>query len=234
MLESPFHRISKPMTDLSMRIAPVAAPVRQQVAGVLRSAITSGRFAPGQRLVEKDLCELTGVSRASVREALRQIETEGLIETLPNRGPSVSKLSTQDAASIYEVRGALEALAAQLFASHATDEQVQQLEASVRVLGLAYKDADVDRIVEAKRRFYGVLFEGSGNSMISTILNTINARITMLRRVSLSSPKRGPASIREIRAVLNAIKRRDPQAAYDASLNHIRQAAKVALASLSR
>jgi DNA-binding GntR family transcriptional regulator len=222
------------MTDLSMRIAPVAAPVRRQVAEVLRSAITSGRFAPGQRLVEKDLCELTGVSRASVREALRQIETEGLIETLPNRGPSVSRLSTQDAASIYEVRGALEALAAQLFASHATDEQVQQLQAAVRVLDQAYKDADVDRIVEAKRRFYGVLFEGSGNSMIPTILNTMNARITMLRRVSLSSPKRGPASIREIRAVLNAIKKRDPQAAYDASLNHIKQAAKVALASLSR
>jgi len=71
------------MTDLSMRIAAVAAPVRQQVAEALRGAITSGRFAPGQRLVEKDLCELTGVSRASVREALRQLETEGLIETLP-------------------------------------------------------------------------------------------------------------------------------------------------------
>ena len=120
---------------------------------MLRTAITSGRFAPGQRLVEKDLCELTGVSRASVREALRQIETEGLIETLPNRGPSVTRLSTQDAASIYEVRGALEALAAQLFATHATDEQVQRLEAAVRVLDQAYKDADVDRIVEAKRRF---------------------------------------------------------------------------------
>ena len=65
------------MTDLSMRIAPAAAPIRQQVAEVLRTAMTSERFAPGQRLVEKGLCELTGVSRASVREALRQI----------NRGP---------------------------------------------------------------------------------------------------------------------------------------------------
>jgi len=101
------------------------------------------------------------------------------------------------------------------------------------VLDQAYKARDVDRIVEAKRRFYDILFEGSGNSMIASILNTMNARITMLRRVSLSSPKRAPASIREIRAVLNAIKRRDPQAAYDASLNHIQQAAKVALASLS-
>jgi DNA-binding GntR family transcriptional regulator len=221
------------MTDLSMRVAPVAAPVRQQVAEVLRVAITTGRFAPGQRLVEKDLCELTGVSRASVREALRQLESEGLIETLPNRGPLVSRLSTQDAASIYQVRGALEALAAQLFASNATDEQIAGLEAAVRVLDQAYKAQDVDRIVDAKRRFYDVLLAGSGNSMIGTILSTMNARITMLRRVSLSSPKRAPASIREIRAVLNAIKKRDPQAAYEASLHHIQQAAKVALASLS-
>jgi DNA-binding GntR family transcriptional regulator len=222
------------MTDLSMRIAPIAAPVRQQVAEVLRAAITSGRFAPGQRLVEKDLCELTGVSRASVREALRQLESEGLIETLPNRGPSVTKLTPQDAASIYQVRGALEALAAQLFASQASDAQVEQLEAAVRVLEQAYKAEDVDRIVAAKRRFYAVLFEGSANSMIASILNTMNARITMLRRVSLSSPKRGAASIREIRAVMSAIRKRDPQAAYEASAHHIRQAAKVALATLAR
>jgi DNA-binding GntR family transcriptional regulator len=91
----------------------------------------------------------------------------------------------------------------------------------------------VDRIVEAKRRFYAVLFQGSGNSMIASVLNTMNARITMLRRVSLSSPKRGPASLREIRAVLAAIKRRDPQAAYQASLHHIQEAAGVALASLA-
>jgi GntR family transcriptional regulator, trigonelline degradation regulator len=222
------------MTDLSMRVAPVAAPVRQQVAEVLRAAITTGRFAPGQRLVEKDLCELTGVSRASVREALRQLESEGLIATLPNRGPLVSRLSAQDAVSIYQVRGALEALAAQLFATHATDEQIAELEGTVRVLDQAYKAQDVDRIVQAKRRFYDVMLAGSGNSMIGTILSTMNARITMLRRVSLSSPKRAPASIREIRAVLNAIKKRDAQAAYEASLHHIQQAAKVALASLTR
>src|SRR3954471_5166376 len=114
--------------DNSMRVAPVAAPVRSQVVETLRTAITSGRFAPGQRLVEKDLCDLLGVSRPSVREALRELESEGLINTIPNRGPLVSMLSARDAASIYEVRGVLEALAAKLFAQHASAAQIEALE----------------------------------------------------------------------------------------------------------
>lgn len=222
------------MNDLSMRVETVAAPVRRQVVEILRSAITSGHFEPGQRLIERDLCELTGVSRASIREALRQLETEGLIETIPNRGPLVSRLTPEDAASIYQIRAALEALAARLFATVANNRQVQALAAAVSVLEKAYEAQELDAIVEAKQTFYDILIEGSGNSIIASILNTMNARITLLRRVSLSSPARAPASIREIRAVLRAIKRRDPEAAYAASLHHIEQAAKVALASLSR
>lgn len=222
------------MNDLSMRVAPLAAPVRQQVAEVLRNAITSGRFVPGQRLVERDLCELTGVSRASVREALRQLETEGLIHTTPHRGPSVARLSMEDAASIYQIRGALEALAAQLFALNASDVQVAELESRVGILEQAYKGRDIEFIVDAKRRFYEVMMTGSGNSMIASVLNKMNARITMLRRVSLASPRRWPSSIREIRAVVRAIKRRDADAAFMASQHHIRQAAKEALRTLSR
>ncbi len=220
------------MTDVSMRVAPIAAPVRRQVVETLRAAITSGRFAPGQRLVEKDLCDLLGVSRPSVREALRELESEGLISTIPNRGPLVSTLSARDAASIYEVRGVLEGLAAKLFAERATDEQIAELSASVDRLEAAYATADVERILVAKKAFYDVLLEGSQNVVIPSILRTMNARVTQLRRVSLSSPKRLPASIGEIRAVLKAIRDRDPEAAFQASLRHIAEVSKVAMAKL--
>ncbi len=220
------------MTDVSMRVAPIAAPVRRQVVETLRAAITSGRFAPGQRLVEKDLCDLLGVSRPSVREALRELESEGLISTIPNRGPLVSTLSARDAASIYEVRGVLEGLAAKLFAERATDEQIAELSASVDRLEAAYATADVERILVAKKAFYDVLLAGSQNVVIPSILRTMNARVTQLRRVSLSSPKRLPASIGEIRAVLKAIRDRDPEAAFQASLRHITEASKVAMAKL--
>lgn len=224
-------RIPEP-EDTSMRVATVAAPVRAQVVETLRAAITSERFAPGRRLIEKELCDLMGVSRPSVREALRQLESEGLIVTIPNRGPVVSRLSARDAASIYQVRGALEALAAQLFAARASDTQVNALETTVARLEAAYASADVERMIAAKRDFYDVLLEGSGNSIIPTILRTMNARITQLRRVSLSSSKRTANSLREIRAVLRAIKERDPESAFKASLHHIKEASKAALASL--
>jgi DNA-binding GntR family transcriptional regulator len=220
------------MDDVSLRIEPVAAPVRQKVVEVLRAAITGGRFAPGARLTERQLCELTGVSRVSVREALRQLESEGLIEIQPNRGPLVSRLTRRDAESLYEMRGALEALAARLFAARATRAQVAELEAAVKVLQAAYKSRKVENIVQAKRRFYDVLTEGSGNSMIGPALSTMYARINQLRRISLSSPRRAPQSMREIRAIVAAIKRRDADAAYAASLRHVEQAAKAALGNL--
>jgi GntR family transcriptional regulator, trigonelline degradation regulator len=214
------------------RIATIAAPVRSQVVEMLRAAITGGQFVPGQRLIEKDLCDLMGVSRPSVREALRQVESEGLIVTIANRGPTVSQLSERDIASIYEVRGALEALAAQRFAAIASDEQVKELDRAVCQLEAAYGTEDVERIVVAKRVFYDVLLEGSGNSILPALLRTMNARINQLRRVSLSSPKRAASSLREIRAVLRAVKQRDPEAAFKTSLHHVQQASKVALASL--
>lgn len=216
----------------SLRVEAVAAPVRSRVVETLRGAITSGRFAPGQRLVEKDLCDLLGVSRPSVREALRELETEGLINTVPNRGPLVTKLSARDAASIYEVRGMLEALAAKLFAEKATEAEVATLSACVDGLEAAYATNDVERVLVAKKAFYDVLLGGSGNVVIPSLLRTMNARITQLRRVSLSNPERLPDSIREIRAVIEAIRARDPEAAFQASLRHIEQASRSALSRL--
>lgn len=219
--------------DSSMRVAPVAAPVRSQVVATLRTAITSGRFAPGQRLVEKDLCDLLGVSRPSVREALRELESEGLIQTIPNRGPLVSRLTPRDAASIYEVRGVLEALAAKLFAERATADQIESLSATVDRLEAASRTGDVEQVLVAKKAFYDTLLSGSENVIIPTMLRTMNARITQLRRVSLSSTERLPETIREIRGVVAAIAARDPEAAFDASLRHIEEARKVATAKLT-
>ena len=91
-------------TSSSLRVGPIAAPVRSQTVGNLRDAILAGRFAPGERLVEAELCRLLGVSRPSIREALRQLEAERLVVITPFKGPAVARIEWPEAEQIYEVR----------------------------------------------------------------------------------------------------------------------------------
>jgi GntR family transcriptional regulator, trigonelline degradation regulator len=178
------------MDDDELKIGAVSAPVRLQVVQTLRKAILKGRFAPGARLVEREICELMGVSRVSIREAFRQLESEGIIENVPNRGPVVAKLNKAQAKDVYEARQALEALAAKLFASNATEKQVEELDKATESLALAYRSGNVDEILAAKDVFYGLLYSGCGNKVAPEMLTILNTRINMLRRVSLSVPDR--------------------------------------------
>jgi len=216
--------------DATMRVSTIAAPVRQQVTSSFRAAILSGRFRPGERLVEKQLCELTGASRTSVREALRQLETEGLVEMIPNKGPIVASIDPAQARSIYQVRAALESLAGALFAEHASPAEMRALEEAASALAHAYRSRRIEAIVEVKDLFYRVLLEGSGNAIVPSLLRMMYARISLLRRVSLGRPARLAASIGEIRAIVRAVKARDPAAAAAACRVHVERAAEAALA----
>lgn len=219
------------MADLALKkanlsVEVVNAPIRRQVIKALYDAISTGALKPGQRLIEKDLCELMGVSRPPVREALRHLESEGLVVSLPRRGPIVAELSRDDVAHIYQVRGALEALAARLFAERATDAEIAELQEVVNALALAITSENIDRTIEVKDRFYSILSDGSGNPLIASILSRMKARIQMLRRMSLSSPARSPKTIVEIEAILEAIVNRDGEAAFQRSWEHILNAAE--------
>ncbi len=217
------------MSDVTMRVASVAAPVRQQVTAAFRSAIIGGRFQPGERLIENELCDLTGSSRTSVREALRQLEAEGLVEMVPNKGPIVASISPEQARSIYQVRGALESLAGGLFAKHASDDQIKRLDVAVNNLAKVYKSGDIEQVLIVKDAFYAILLEGGGNEIVPSLLRMMQARIG-LRRVSLSKASRLNESIAEIRLILKAIKARNPTAAAKACADHVERAAAAALA----
>ncbi len=221
------------VSNSDMRVHVISAPVRRQVLETIRSAIGSGRFAPGHRLVERELCELLGVSRPSVREALRQLESEGLVETTSNRGPIIARLTIGDVTAIYQVRAVLEALAAGLFVANATTAQIDTLRSAFSELVTALKVDDIEAAIEAKDAFYAVLLRGSGNAILPMMLRTMNARVIMLRRFTLSSPERRPASLRELRALLAAIKKRDVEAAQEAARLHVVAAADAALRALS-
>ncbi len=199
---------------------------------VLRAAIMSGRFSPGQRLIEKELCTLMGVSRPSVREALRVLEADGLITSIPNRGPEVARVTTSDAESIYQVRGMLEGLAAKLFASRATDDQISLLKQAADALHVAFRSKDISQVLIKKTAFYDILFEGSGNVVIASVVRTMNSRINLLRQVSLSKSGRLKTSMREIQKIVDAISKRDAESAFLAAVAHVDAASNVAIASL--
>lgn len=201
--------------------------LRTLVADRIRLAIASNRFPPGHRLIERELCDLLGVSRTSVREALRELESAGLISSRGGR-LIVAVVDAKEAAEIYEVRMALESLAARLFARHATATHVVSLDAAFKALAAAGEHYEPAAFIAAKTRFYEALFRGAGNEVAAAMLRTIHVKATQLRAASLSRPGRARASIREIRELVAALKARNEERASHLTVRHIENASEAA------
>jgi DNA-binding GntR family transcriptional regulator len=199
--------------------------LRRKITSSLRDAIETGKLKPGERLVEKDLCRDLNVSRTSLREAFRELETEGLITNQP-RGLVVTQVTAQEASNIYRVRAALEGLVAEQFAASASPEMQQSLMDSVERLQAAYTEKRYDQVLSAKKEFYETLCRGADNLIVLDLLNRLNARITQLRSTSLSDPTRGVASMAEIRHLAATLLARNPEAAKAAAIYHVASAAK--------
>lgn len=208
------------------------APIREQVASILRAAILDRRLQPGQLLVERQLCELTNASRPSVREALRQLEAEGLVESQNGRGTVVSVTSPEVAKQVYQVRAELEGLAAELFALNASEEQLGRLRA--RFDDVATEVDRVDEagpfaVLDAKNALYDVLFEGSCNEVLRQTVSILQRRVNQLRAQTLSTPGRPAQSLEEIRVLVEALERRDAPGARIAATAHVEAAARTVL-----
>ncbi|MBP0446978.1 GntR family transcriptional regulator [Roseomonas sp. SSH11] len=218
--------------DGSLRITP--RPVRRQVEDRLREAIVSGRFMPGDHLSDRMLCDLFGVSRSVIREAVRLLEAEGLVDVVPNRGPFVSFLSPAEATQIYEVRAVLEALAGRGFAERASDAEISELRGVFEELAAAGPAADRVALLGLKRRFYEVLLRGCRNAYVARMLDQVLNRNSQLRATTLSDPERLPHTIAEMRRIVEAIERRDHEGTWEACRDHVMQAARVALRILNQ
>jgi DNA-binding GntR family transcriptional regulator len=202
--------------------------VQVQTANKLRDAILSGYFKPGQRLMEAELCETMRVSRTSVREALRRLEAEKLVTIIPNRGPSVAEITWAEAKEIYDVRAILEGEAAALFAKRATVEQKREMAQALKAFGKADAEDDAIGRLTSTSRFYDVMLQGCGNSIIRELLQGLVARINFLRARSMSRPGRGRYSATEMQRILKAIEKKDAAGARAAAVQHVRAACAAA------
>ena len=214
------------------KVQRVASVLRHSVTESIRNAILVGRFRAGERLPERELCEMTGVSRTLVREALRQLESEGLIIVIPHRGPVVERLSPEQARGIYQVREELEGLACQLFAEHATEAQLAALREAFQVLKRALTRGTALEQIAAKNAFYQQLLDGAGNEALTNTLRLLNSRVMLLRSTSMQAPGRAKHSVAELSDLLRALEKRDGKAARVAGSLHVRNAASVAIGIL--
>jgi DNA-binding GntR family transcriptional regulator len=218
--------------DLASQVERVAAPLREQVAEILRKEIVEMRLRPGQRLVERELIERLGVSRTTIREALRHLSAEGLVTTIPQKGAIVAVPSWKEAAEVYEVRALLEGAAAREFAERASDNQVKALKRALRLVERRASEDDARALLAAKGHFYEVFFDGAGNATIRQIIEGLQARVAVLRAASLTVAGRPQQSVVEITAIVTAVERRDPAAAAEAAAFHVRQAARTAFTQI--
>lgn len=200
------------------------APVRTQVADYLREMIADGTMQPGQRLVERTLCEMFGTSRSTVREAFRELEAERLVEVIPGRGPIVAAVSEKSIRDLYDVRQVLEQLAVSRFIERSSAADMAELEETFARLRVAYRAADVAAIIKEKRAFYAVLFRAADNDVVEDLVAKLYARIGCVRQLSLSRPGRAAEGLAELEEVMAAIRERDAGRAREAYRKHMENA----------
>lgn len=215
----------------TLRVERNPAPVRTQVLDNLRQAIVERQLVPGQRLIERELVELTGVSRTSIREALRELAAEGLVTAIPNKGTVVARVSAEEARQLYEVRSALEGLAGRLFVQNASQAQRNALVKALQ--RIERQVAKGSFMINAKDSFYEILFEGGGNEALRSVTAGLHARVSVLRALSLSVPGRPAQSLQEMRDIVDAVLAGDADAAARACSRHVEEAGRVGLQALA-
>ncbi len=211
------------------KLSQQSAPLRNKIIAALRAAIETGVLAPGTRLVEKDLCEQLDVSRTSLRESLRELEAEGILEHSSNRSLTVANISREEAENVYRIRAVLEALVVEQFIEKASDSELQALISDAETLKAAYRDGELVEMLRAKRAFYDRICSGAENAVAFDIINRLVLRTSALRSRSMLRGERQAQSVMEIDTLVQAIAKRDIKAARRAARAHVTNSARSSL-----
>ena len=200
-------------------------PLRDQVRDEIRKRISYGKFGPGQRLIEQTLADEFGVSRIPVREALRMLESEGLVETVPRRGVVVKIFSRQDLEHLYEVRTALEVQAFRLAAERGTTKDSRKLQALLKRAVKAMEKEDFAEVSQVNVEFHETVISIAGNPFLSSMLEPLTGRLGLLMGQSHEHERQ----LAEHSGLAEAIAEHDADRAGAAALAHIRRSRSHAL-----
>ncbi|MCR4705966.1 MAG: GntR family transcriptional regulator [Lachnospiraceae bacterium] len=198
--------------------------LRGRVFNKIREDILSGQYKVNEELREVAIGEELGVSRTPVREAFRQLELEGLIQIVPNKGAYVTGITAKDIKDIYLMRAPLEGLCARLAVDNITEEQMTEMEENIFLSEFHASKGHAEQMAEMDNRFHEILYESSNSKMLEHALKDYHQYVLRVRKKTLSNSERSLASNAEHRGIMEAIRTKDAELAEKLASEHIKNA----------
>ena len=207
-------------------------PLREVVFNNLRDAILKGQLKPGERLLENHLADKLGVSRTPVREALRMLEQENLVELIPRRGAQVLDISAEDIKNILEIRSALEVVSIRHACQKMDNDSLKELKKYNAEFEAAFEARDYERVATADEKFHDVIFSATGNKRLVVIISNIQAQVYRYRMAYLKVYETKTAVLNHHRNIIEAIEKHDAALGEKVMAEHIEHQTQVILKSL--
>ena len=200
------------------------APMSMSLLAKLQRDILTGKYRPGQKLTEQNLCRKYGVSRTPIREALRQLETDGLVENILNRGCFVVGLSRQDYEDMFDLRKAYEIQAVKWGIDRITDDEMDKLEETFEFMEFYTMRGDLDKMLVINAGFHQVIYEASHNRMLQKTLSSYQTFLRYRNENTVYDAGYLTTVLEEHRAIFKAFIDKDPRAGAEAMERHINRA----------
>ena len=207
-------------------------PLRDVVFNTIKDGILSGKLRPGERLLENQLADELGVSRTPIREALRMLEIENLVDLIPRRGAQVKKMSEKDIKDILEIRKVLEELAVSLAADNISQSQIMELKQANDDFVKAFDNGDKEGVIQADTHFHKVIFDATKNEKLVQIISNISIQIYRYRITYLRLLDNVSVPNQQHIALIDAFEKRDKQRVRAIIREHIEDQAMEILKSL--
>lgn len=207
-------------------------PIRDIVYESLRKTIISGVIPVGERIVEKEYAERLNISRTPVREALRRLELEELVEYLPRTGVVVKRISIEDVIEIYKIRHNLEVLATTSAMENITEQEIREIEELLDLTERKNKEGNVEEVVKLFGVFNSKIYEASRMKRLASMISKLNEYLQRFRNISIAENERREKALREHREILKAIKEKNKEDIDDIIKRHLDYSLEIVMAEI--
>ena len=216
--------VSKMTEDLTLNMD-AYLPLRDVVFNTLREAILKGELKPGERLMELQLAAKLGVSRTPIREAIRMLEQEGLAVTIPRKGAEVAKMTEKDMEDVLQIREALDELAAKIACEQISEEQLEELVATMHEFEESTKTDNVKKIAEADVKFRDIIYQSTGNPKLVNMLNNLREQMYRYRVEYLKDENNYPTLMKEHKDIVEGLVRKNKTQVTETMHQHVKNQA---------